>query len=102
LLVFPLILLPDFVIRLVARLFLKHRIGEATTMTQQTNSKQQNSVPIASTSDTLGFVFECGLSTKVYFSFGILFATGNGIVFPLFAWLLSKSYSGVLEATTGE
>lgn len=52
----------------------------------------------ASTAETLSFVFQGETQTKVLFFVGIIGALGNGVVYPILAYLFSSSFSDISAA----
>ena len=52
----------------------------------------------ASFSETMSFVFQSGTSTTILLIVGIIGAMGNGIVYPILAYLFSNSFSDISAA----
>jgi len=52
----------------------------------------------ASFSETMSFVFQAGTQTTIILFVGILGAIGNGIVYPILAYLFSNSFSDISAA----
>lgn len=61
----------------------------------QRKKKQQ-----ASASETLSFVFQSGRQTIIIFIVGFIGAVGNGIVYPVLAYLFSSSFSDISTAAS--
>jgi ATP-binding cassette, subfamily B (MDR/TAP), member 1 len=54
---------------------------------------------MASLSDTLRFVFDCGIRVQFLFYVGTVAGIANGLVFPILAYLFSASYSSISAAS---
>jgi ATP-binding cassette, subfamily B (MDR/TAP), member 1 len=54
----------------------------------------------ASVSETLSFVFDCGVNTTILFIVGFIAGIGNGSVYPMLAYLFSNSFADISGATT--
>jgi ATP-binding cassette, subfamily B (MDR/TAP), member 1 len=50
---------------------------------------------MASVSETMSFVFRCGVKVKVLLMVGVLGGICNGLVFPVFAFIFSNVFSGI-------
>ncbi len=55
----------------------------------------------ASFSETLKFVFDCGPGTKLIFFLGCIAGVGNGLVYPILAYVFSTSFTSVAGSTNG-
>ena len=53
----------------------------------------------ASVSETLSFVFHSGTKTTLLFFIGAIGALGNGLVYPILAYLFSSSFSDIAAAS---
>lgn len=60
--------------------------------------KKKEKKPMASMSETLGFVFDCGGSVRLLFGAGFLAGILNGLVFPALAYLFSNSFADISGA----
>ena len=56
----------------------------------------------ASVSETLSFILGCGPNTTLLFSLGILGGIGNGLVYPMLAYLFSNSFVDISASTEGD
>eukprot|EP00934_Nitzschia_sp_Nitz4_P005837 Nitzschia sp. Nitz4//scaffold153_size53422//46055//50256//NITZ4_006766-RA/size53422-snap-gene-0.60-mRNA-1//-1//CDS//3329537277//5827//frame0 len=56
---------------------------------------------VASVSETLSFLFECGQNTVLLFLAGVFFSVAEGVTWPALAFFLSRAYSGVVGAADG-
>jgi ATP-binding cassette subfamily B (MDR/TAP) protein 1 len=65
---------------------------------QVKNAKQE--VLTASVSETLGFAFQSGSGTKFLFTIGTIGAIGNGLVYPILAYLFSHAFNKISSAAT--
>jgi len=54
----------------------------------------------ASASETLSFVFQCGPKVSLLFFVGLFGAIGNGLVYPILAYLFSNSFSDIAGASS--
>jgi len=62
--------------------------------------QEEGTVLKASVSETLGFLFQCGTSTRILFVMGCLGAIGQGLMYPVLAYLLSNTFSTLSTAAT--
>jgi ATP-binding cassette subfamily B (MDR/TAP) protein 1 len=51
---------------------------------------------IASIGETLSFVFDCGIRTKILFAVGVIGGIGNGVVYPFIAFIFSRLFSELI------
>lgn len=58
--------------------------------------------PAASASETFSFVWACGWKTTGLFCLGVLGGIGNGLVYPMLAYLFSNSFVDISAATEGD
>ena len=64
------------------------------------SNKDKEKAAQASISETLSFVFQSGSQTTLLFFVGVLGAIGNGVVYPILAYLFSNSFSDISAAST--
>jgi ATP-binding cassette, subfamily B (MDR/TAP), member 1 len=64
-----------------------------------TEKPKKDAKPMASVSDTLRFAFDCGGHVKFMFFLGLVSAVLNGLVYPILAYLFSKSFSDLANAS---
>jgi len=50
--------------------------------------------------DTLQFVFDCGTGTRILFTLGCLAAIGNGLLYPIVAYVFSNSFTFVSNSAS--
>lgn len=56
---------------------------------------KQAEVKLASIGETLSFIKQCSTGTQIMFAFGCLGGIGNGAVYPMLAWMFSKSFTDI-------
>jgi ATP-binding cassette subfamily B (MDR/TAP) protein 1 len=66
-----------------------------------TDDSKKKDDPMASVSETMSFVFGCGSKVRLFFVFGCIAAFGNGLVFPVLAYVMSSSFSSLSGAAAG-
>lgn len=74
--------------------------SHSATSKDSKNDKKVKPPTQASVTETLSFVFGSGTKTVVLFCIGILGGLGNGLVYPVLAWLFSSSFTDISSATT--
>ena len=62
--------------------------------------KKKASEPMASVSDVLGFVWSLGTRVRALFVVGCIAGVGNGMVYPILAYLFASSFSKIAGAQT--
>jgi ATP-binding cassette, subfamily B (MDR/TAP), member 1 len=62
--------------------------------------KKKKSEPMASVSEVLGFVWELDIGSRCLFVLGAICGVGNGMVYPILAYLFSSSFAKITGATT--
>jgi len=67
--------------------------------TETSNDKKKKSEEQASVGETLSFVFNAGGSTMLIFVIGVVAGIGNGLVYPILAYLFSSSFSDISSAS---
>jgi ATP-binding cassette, subfamily B (MDR/TAP), member 1 len=60
--------------------------------------KGKKTEPMASIGDVLGFVWDLGTGPRMLFAIGTICGIGNGMVYPILAWLFSTSFSDIAGA----
>jgi ATP-binding cassette subfamily B (MDR/TAP) protein 1 len=60
----------------------------------------QSDEEMASLQDTLKFVFDCGTSARIMFVLGCIAAIGNGMVYPIIAYVFSNSFTSVSSVSS--
>lgn len=73
-----------------------------TTADDDDEKKKKKEVPkpMASFSDTLSFVFDCGSKIKFLFCLGSFTGVLNGLVYPALAYLFSNSFADISGSPT--
>jgi ATP-binding cassette subfamily B (MDR/TAP) protein 1 len=56
----------------------------------------------ASVGETMSFVFGCGAKTTMLWFLGFLGGIGNGLVYPILAYLFSNSFAGISNASASQ
>ncbi|KAG7367565.1 ABC transporter permease [Nitzschia inconspicua] len=74
--------------------------GTTTPSTSETPEKKKTKSPQASVSETLSFAFSSGTQTSAIFFVGVVGGFGNGLVFPILAYLFSNSFTDIAGAAT--
>lgn len=75
---------------------IKDEIQESQHSTRsRKDGKKKEPKPMASMSETFGLIFETGVHTQIIFALGVLFGIGNGLVYPVLAYLFSTSFSDI-------
>jgi ATP-binding cassette subfamily B (MDR/TAP) protein 1 len=62
------------------------------------DSKKKKDDQMASVSETMSFVFACGFRVRLFFVVGCIAGFGNGLVFPVLAYVMSSSFSSLSGA----
>jgi ATP-binding cassette subfamily B (MDR/TAP) protein 1 len=65
------------------------------------DSKKKKDEAMASVSETMSFVFGCGFKVRFIFVLGCIAAFGNGLVYPVLAYVMSSSFSSISGAAAG-
>ena len=73
--------------------------GPSSTDVVKKTKKKPNAT--ASVGETLSFVWGCGPKTSALFCLGILGGIGNGLVYPMLAYLFSNSFVDISASTEG-
>lgn len=60
---------------------------------------KKESKPMATVGETLDFAFQCGTTVKILFFLGFVGAILNGLVYPILAYLFSKSFTDIAAAS---
>ena len=63
--------------------------------------KKKAAVPMASVSEVFGFMWNLGPGNRFLFFVGCLAGVGNGLVYPILAYLFSTSFSQIVGAANG-
>lgn len=63
--------------------------------------KAKSTDPMASVGDVIGFVWDLGMGSRVLFVVGSISGFGNGMVYPILAWIFSNSFSKISSASSG-
>lgn len=64
------------------------------------DKKVKDDVLSASATETLSFAFNSGSGTKFIFAVGFIAAIGNGLVYPMLAYLFSHAFNKISSAST--
>ena len=75
-------------------------MGEAS-QNEAKNKEEKKDAPMASVGETMSFIFQCDWKVKSLFFFGCLAAIGNGLVYPILAYVFSNSFSSITGASAG-
>jgi ATP-binding cassette subfamily B (MDR/TAP) protein 1 len=76
-----------------------HSAGTTTSDEDKKKKKQKEARPMASLSETLAFVFQCGPRVQFLFVLGSIGGFFNGLVYPALAYLFSGSFSDISGAS---
>jgi ATP-binding cassette subfamily B (MDR/TAP) protein 1 len=80
---------------------LSRQNSESSTGGRGKAKKEKEEEEQASLAETLSFVFDCGQGTKIIFVLGFIAAIGNGLVYPILAYVFSHSFTSVAGSTNG-
>lgn len=73
---------------------------EQSSASSKDNKDKKKEKEQASVSETLSFVFNSGSKTIFLFFLGAVGALGNGLVYPMLAYLFSSSFADIAAAST--
>ena len=73
-------------------------LGESTHSQSSTSKKKKEAKPMASFSETMGFVWNCGPKVQLLLVIGSIAGVANGLVYPILAYLFSSAFSDISSA----
>lgn len=76
-------------------------VVETIETIEKAKKEKKKEEAMASVSETLSFVFQCGPKIKFTFFCGCFFGILNGLVYPALAYIFSNSFSSLSGAANG-